>query len=87
MKHVKVFEETFIKLDKIHGKIKDFEGFRPFKLDKDEGKLYRTTESMGEYFLTYEEYLKLEGLNDSIAEKIKLLNEQKKTTVEIKNCY
>ena len=78
MKHLKIYEDSFIKLDMI-----EFEGVRPFKLDKDSGKLWRTTESMGEYFLTHDEYLKLEGLNDSISKKCALLDEQKKTTIVI----
>ncbi len=78
MKHVKIFEEFFNKFDMM-----DFDGVRPFKIDKDNGKLYRTSESHGEYFLTQDEYLDLEGLNDVIPRKIKLLEEQKKTTIDI----
>lgn len=78
MKHVKVFEEQFVKLNMMK-----FEGLRAFKVDKDEGKLYRTHETYGEYFLTYDEYMKLEGLSETISQKIKLLEEQKKTTVDI----
>lgn len=78
MKHVKLYEEIFIKLDML-----EFEGIRAFKLDKDDGRLYRTVESSGEYFLTHDDYTKLEGLNDSITKKIKLLEEQKKTTIDV----
>ena len=78
MKNVKIFEEYFLKV-----KVVEFEGTEPFKVDNDDGKLYRTSESMGEFFLTYDEYLKLEGLNDSISKKCKLLDEQKKTTIKI----
>ncbi len=79
MKHVKVFEENFNKFKVIP----NYDGTIPFRLDNDNGVLYRTSESLGEYFLTYDEYLKLEGLNDSIAKKIKLLEEQKKTSIDI----
>lgn len=80
MRYLKIFEELFVK---IKYKIREYDGTRPFKIDKDSGVLWWTTESMGEYFLTYEEYLKLKDLNDSISKKCKLLDEQKETTIEI----
>jgi hypothetical protein len=79
MKHIKVYEEIFVKMKDVT----EFTGTKPFKIDKDDGKLYKTTESIGEFYLTYDEYLKLEGLNDSIAKKCKLLDNQKQTTVKI----
>jgi len=80
MKHLKIFEEHFVKMKY---NIREYDGTRPFKLDKDTGELWWTIESSGEYFLTYDEYLKLKDLNDSISKKCKLLDEQKKTTIEI----
>jgi len=83
MKNIKIYEEYF---QKIKGKVRYFDGEEPFRIDVDTGKLYKTLDSNvneNTFYLTYDEYKKLEQLNDTIVEKIKLLNEQKQTTIEI----
>ena len=82
MKNVRIFEEYFIKIDNQGS----FSGTLPFRIDSDTGKLHKTIESNANkntFFLTYDEYLKLERLNDAISKKCELLDRQKKTTIAI----
>jgi len=83
MKHVKIFEENFIKINNRNG---EFRGTEPFRIDMDTGKLHRTTESnagKNTFYLTYGEYNRLGDLNNSITEKCRLHDEQKKTTIDM----
>jgi len=77
MKHLK-------KINEIHSDflnpVKPFEGQKPFKIHNNE--LIQTLESMGEMFLTYEQYQKVKDLAEAVKKKCDNLDEQKKLEIQ-----
>jgi hypothetical protein len=59
-----------------------------FRIDQDNGKIYKTTEmnqNNNSFYMTYDEYLEISEFQKPIIEQIKLLKEKQETLLEITN--